>query len=339
MRKPLNDFREHWLDQVLALLWGQWDAVGAAGTVVPSDTTVLDPEAMILLTAGVGRFDPRLFDEALEWMALHERLVNIQRLQTLLDQESFSGARVLPAMAECLASSRTAAKWNRLAKRKPVSRQPEALFMTRDGRPLPVAREPDKTFLRAGLLRDPVTPRRMTRTFDPRPRGNLLLRLRALFGVTSRAEIVAYLATNPGAGTPEIARQTGYLRRTVHNALVEMSQSGFVLAASRGGEKRYRLDTKAWQAIVDDAPPWRNWGALFGAFDHIWQKVRDPRLDDAEPLVLASELNLTVRDVVARLERAGIDADVRPLPLAGDPRNAAQEYLKDLQHIFHLALA
>lgn len=338
MVKSLIEFKNLLLEQVLTLLWGQWDALGVQGTVEAEERFIIDPEALILITAGMSRYDARLFDEALDWMRLHERLVNIARLQTLLKQETFSGGAVVGAMATFLGDRRSAAKWARLiGKQARSSGEPELLFLMKDGSAMPVVREPDPWFAKAGFLRGRVALRHRARVFDPERRANLLLRLRGLFGVSSRAEVVAFLATNPYANAAETAAQTAYMRRTVYNTLVELNLSGYLQARTHGGENRYRLDEKQWQSIVGQKPLlWRNWGSLFGALDLVWRKVNSSEWQDADPLALASDMVLFVRDLVARLERSGIDTGIRPRKWEDDPDAVVHACLRDLQHIYDL---
>ncbi len=339
MAKSLNKFRDSLLEQLLRLLWRQWDAVGVQGTEAPEANSIIDPEALILLTASIGRHDARLFDEALDWIWRHERLINIARLQTLLKQESFSGGAVVRAMAIFLGDLRSAAKWKHLTRGQARPRgDSEPLFFSKDSRALPIVRGPDPWFIKAGFRRDRIGLRHMTRVFDPERPANLLLRLRALFGVNSRAEVVAFLATHPYANAAETAVQTAYLRRTVYNTLVEMNLSGYLQCRTHGGENRYRLNEKQWQSILGHPLPWRNWGALFGALDLIWQKVNSAEWQEAEPLALASDLFLFVQDLVARLERSGIDTGIRPRQWSDDADIAVQACLSDLQHVFELTL-
>ena len=339
MTKSLNDFRGFLLEQLLSLLWGQWDALGVQGTVTAEENSIVDPEALILLTAGMGRYDARLFDEAMDWMRLHERLLNIARLQTLLKREAFSGGAVLRAMAKFLGDQRSAAKWTRLiGDQAPSGDEPVPLFLLKDGRAMPFAGKPDPLFAKAGFLRNRVGLRHMTRVFDPDRPANLLMRLRGLFGVSSRAEVVAFLATHPYANAAETAVQTAYLRRTVHNTLVELNLSGCLQARTQGGENRYRLNEKQWRSVMGHPLPWRNWGALFGALDLIWQKVNSPQWRDADPLALASDMLLFVQDLVARLERAGVDTGIRPRQWDDDADALVRACLRDLQHVFDLTL-
>lgn len=337
MAKSLTTFRDELLDRMLALLWSQWDALGVQGAVAGENNSIIDPEALILATACMGRYDARLFDEAMDWMRLHERLVNVARLQSFLKQETFSGGAVVRAMAMFLGDRAANAKWTRLIDKQPPHSERQSLFLLKDGRAMPVVGGPDSSFSKAGFLRDRVGLRHMSRFFDPDQPANLLLKLRGLFGVSSRAEVVAFLATHPYAGAAETAKQTAYTRRTVHNTLVELSLSGYLQTRSQGGENRYRLDEQQWQSILGHkALPWRNWGALFGALDLLWQKINSPGWQDADPLALASDMILFVRTLVERLERSGIDTGLRPPKWAEDADAVIHTCLLNLQRVVDL---
>lgn len=47
------------------------------------DHWAADPEALILFTLQIGRRDPRLFDEVLDWVALNQKVLSLQRLRNL----------------------------------------------------------------------------------------------------------------------------------------------------------------------------------------------------------------------------------------------------------------
>ena len=63
--------------------WRQWAQIGVSATVEGADRWAVDPEALILFTVGIGRRDPRLFDEMLDWMAFNHELLSVRRLRNL----------------------------------------------------------------------------------------------------------------------------------------------------------------------------------------------------------------------------------------------------------------
>lgn len=66
--------------------------MGVFATARRADRWAADPEALLLFTLEVARADARLFDEVLDWLALNERLVSVQRLRNLYRDDTDRGA-------------------------------------------------------------------------------------------------------------------------------------------------------------------------------------------------------------------------------------------------------
>ena len=115
MNPSLKKFKGEYLTLLLDFLWRQWSALGVAGQARANDDWIVDPEALLLLTCTVGRHDPRLFDEMLDWLQANGWLINVMRLKRILRAEKFAGQPVLAAMAGLLAKGTEAPKWKQLA--------------------------------------------------------------------------------------------------------------------------------------------------------------------------------------------------------------------------------
>ena len=242
MRMLLNDFRAEYRERVLAILWRQWTALGVTGTGEPWTTSVVDPDALLLITCTVGRWDARLFDAALEWLQMNGRFVNVQRLRRMLQREEFSGEPVLRAVAASSSTSSDELKWMKLAGKsavRPTNLEP--LFFLEDETPLPVVRDEDGLFASHGFARDRFEPRGIAEEFRPERGSTLLLRLRALLGLNARCEVLSYLLLNPVGSPRQIARDCYYSPATISKVMAEMARSGFVAATVEGRHKRYRL--------------------------------------------------------------------------------------------------
>ena len=72
----------------------QWSAVGTYTNVPPFGTAVIDPEALICATMWFGRYSPRLFDEAMDWLCINDALISLDRHKSI--------ARVFSALQEML---------------------------------------------------------------------------------------------------------------------------------------------------------------------------------------------------------------------------------------------
>ncbi len=310
-RALLKDFRDEYLERLLDLIWRQWCALGVAGTGGPEDRRVIDPEALLALTATMARYEARIFDEALDWLQVNGRFINIQRLKTIIRRERFQGAPVLSAIAELMASRSTATKWKRLAESDSGLEKTNApLFFFKSGQPHPVLREPDAVFQTHGLLRETVQLRSHSQPFRTEPVTNLHLKLRAFFGINARCEIILFLLMNRKGHPRAIARQCYYYQKTVQDTLVDMRSSGLVQASSIGREIWYRLASPLWQELMAggrDLPSWVCWPPLFSALEQIWEVISDPEMAEIDqPLLVSSKLRELMKTLRGDIERSGL---------------------------------
>lgn len=318
--RSLRRYREQLLDDLLAFLWGEWARLGVAGYGTDErPPQVIDPEALLLFSLGVARYDARLFDEVLDWLAANSRHLNIQRLTNLMRRYRFGCGRQLAAAAERLAQGGEKVKWRKLATMAPGA-EPEPLFRFRTGEDMPLPGEMDAVFLRHGLLRNPVRPRGLSGLFPAVGTAPLILRLRAFMGVSSRCEALCLLAG--GAAYPaDVARRTDYSTRGMQETLIEMERSGLVYSAIEGKNRVFRLDT----AVVDGlfgpmgAPVrWVWWSSLFSAVERALLLFFSPRLEGGSALLAASEMRLCAREIGPLLRQAGFVALRDPSLFTGE---------------------
>lgn len=196
MKRSLKESSKDFREQLLDLLWRQWTALGVQGHESGDNTLIVDPEALLVFTCTVGRHDPRLFDEMVGWLNVNGSLVNIQRLKRIMNTERFSGGRVIAALAGLMSRGAEILKWKNLSESAGRSDERESLFFTKDGGPLPTVVAEEPHFARYGLTRGPLRARSLSQPFQPGDPANLLLQLRALFGINVRSEIVLYLLTH-----------------------------------------------------------------------------------------------------------------------------------------------
>jgi hypothetical protein len=251
-----------------------------------------------------------LFDEVIDWLQENGRFINILRLKRILGKEKFAGSRVLAAIGGLMSKGTDVTKWKQLAEVDEPVTPAQSFFYDENGKPLPVVGEPDPLFARYGFTRGPVRQRGYSQKFRPTELTNLVLQLRALFGISSRAEVVLYLLTHEAAHPSQIAREAYYYERAIQNTLVDLSQSGVVQLRSAGREKHYWLKTDHWSALLnrpDQFPKWVTWPPLFSALERIWLKLNDPQLVALDPLLQSSELRQLMVEVRPSFEQARFD--------------------------------
>jgi hypothetical protein len=322
----LNNFRDEYLSSLLDYLWQQWSALGVAGYSAGKPGRAVDLEALLLMTCTVGRHDPRLFDEMLDWLQLNGWLVNVARLKRILRVEKFAGESVLSAVAGFLAAGTEAPKWKQLAAISPKSVAMEPLFFGEDGEFLPVVGGAEPQFAGYGLKRGALHLRELSQEFRPADTGTIVLQLRALFGVNVRSEILFYLMSHETAHPSQIAREGYYFERAVQGTLVDMSRSGVIQVRATGREKRYWLKREEWIRLLNrteqTTPRWTTWPPLLRALEQIWLRLNDGKLLALDGLLQSSEARQLMTSVRPALERAGFDT-----MLTDDRQHLGESYL------------
>jgi hypothetical protein len=286
--------------------WDQWAQVGVFAPTTRRDQTAADPEALLLFTFEVGRSDPRLFDETLDWLLTNERLVSIQRLRNLCrdddDRDLVEGALLWVARQQ--------------PRRRPASQRGPERHAT-EPRPLfydvaRQAREPDEAFLAVGLLKPATEPSKKSRAPDPDAPINFAFRMRHLFGLGSRPEVIRYLLTAPvtDASALAIADAAAYAKRNVNETLTSLVASSIVTAYEHANERRYYLNRALWGEFLgfqqNNWPTYRDWPRLLRSLQQLSRWLHDPAIDELTPYMLSSKARSLMQQLEPDLAAAGI---------------------------------
>ncbi|MBI2932082.1 MAG: hypothetical protein HYY16_10570 [Planctomycetes bacterium] len=306
----LIEFRKRLEDALHRLLWRQWTQLGVLGSAEAKDPTLIDPEALCLVTLEATRTEPRLFDEVLDWLLTNGGAMDVQRLRNIVRQDAEYPGRLLAAVSSLLASKEPSAKWRRLATIQDGPFKPEPLFLLGDEELTPRLNATDEHFARAGYLRSPFKPRGLSRPVSTGARAALRFRLRGLFGIGIRAEAVGYLLTHEDGHAREIAQAICYSFPGVQQALREMATSGTMHVRRRGREKRYWIERDRWWSFLDQAPRemetsqlrWIDWVRSFRALAALLRFARRRDLEAATEYVQTSELRRLLTRIQADLE-------------------------------------
>lgn len=218
-------------DGALDAAWRQWGALGALVGGRPA-RTVLDPEALVLASLALIPHERRLGDVLLWWASAGSGFLSVQRVRSL--QDRFPAADAEGALQAFAASAVEAGdrRWKRLA-------GPHGL----DARPGKGADTPDLT-----------TP------------AAVVLRLRAAFGVSAKADLFAVLLGSESPATVrELADSLGYSTVAVRVALREMTLARVAVATGASPAAYRAADVAQWSALVAGGPPpqWGHWAEAF----------------------------------------------------------------------------
>lgn len=230
---------------LLDLLWAQWTDLGVAGTR-GSGRTILDPEAVLMATLDVGRFDPRLFDEVLDWLVHNGSMLDVTRLRRLMRNATPEQQRLARVVIDFMRDRDSGSKWTALsdqweANESTAVYSPQSLFLGADGIGLPVFGQTDPFFASYGFMRAPIDLRGMSG--QPRVDHPSLARLaaRALAGNSVRAEVLLYLWTHESGHGRLISIRADYSQRQVSEYLAGLSTAGFAERIEHGKTVQYRL--------------------------------------------------------------------------------------------------
>jgi hypothetical protein len=259
----------------LALAWGAWAELGVSGWSATHRTWAIDPEPLILFTASLGDEDPRLRDEATDWCIRNWRFVSRTRLKNLLRSQP---EVVRHAFGEFAATVGTHAgiTW-------PGATAPRQYRVT--GRS----------------------------TLPPLDRPSLVwLRLRAMFGLGARTEILRYFLSRTGgaASVARLADATAYTKRNVADECETLARAGVLAVRSEGNRFYYCLARRSeLERFVGELPAVRpNWTAVLNIARELVSLEEQGGL--ASPRTLAVKVRQTLRHIEGDLH----ELDIEPPP-------------------------
>jgi hypothetical protein len=252
--------------------WTQWSAISTVAASRRAARSIVDPEALSLVSMALRDHEPRLWSAVVTWAQSGARLLSVQRAKNLV--------RLFPAPVR-----ERLAEFAVLAMREGGDRR----WRSFGGSPRPTAAPLAQSRPKKGV---------------PLLAGGaaLMLRLRLGLGVGIKPDVLAYLIGNAGRPSPvvPIARATGYQGRAVRRALEELAAAGFIESRPRT-PVAYRVDNAKWAGLLEfepqQPPPWHEWAVLYALAAALDEWSRD--LPQSE-LVLASE----ARDLVGAHLRA-----------------------------------
>lgn len=266
----LTSLRQTLNEEMLRFAWRQWSQLGIAGEVEFRDSWIIDPEALLVLTMSAGRRDPRLFDEVVDWTVRNGRWISLQRLKNIANSADDETRRALAAFAAVVDSHDTKRRWHSISQLYPPGQtQLSPFFTDASGEPFPVIGEVDEHFQERGLARSKVVLRGLSVPVTMAPPANLLFKLRSLFGLAPRAEVMAYLMTHDGGKASVLARSAVYSYPPINEALAELAQSGLVYLQGSGF---YSADLERWSSFLETPVPlpvWVEWPRVFAALSEI----------------------------------------------------------------------
>ncbi len=258
---------------VVDRLAAQWIALGVSLVGAP-DRSLIDLEALVVMTATVGRDDPRVHDGALDWCVAHGSAINFGRLKVVAREIGSDGSELREFAARVAGGG---------------------------GPEWPAAQRE----------RLPFEPRGKVHIRDLRAPGVLAWRLRSAFGVAARADMVTVLATIPGPSITQadLARMARTSKRTIALTVHALALADIVEVDRVGNEQRVRLTRhrgfRDWLGRTPSA--YTDWTTRFAVVAAVLRL--DHVVREAPPIVGAIEARALVERLGPALSSAGL-----PLP-------------------------
>lgn len=290
----------------------------------------MDPEALLLFTLEVGREDPRLLDEALDWFVRNESLVSVHRLRTLCDHD------VDRALVEALLA--WAGRWgprSRSIDARPVEGSPTVLEPLFRGIAAP-SRNLDPAFSRYGFARAELKPSGKSRAPDYLTPISFAFRLRRLVGIGAKAEVLRALLTirAPRLQTKLIATSAAYAPRNVREALSQLVDAGVVDVVVFDGERQYTAPTARWAPLLGLEPPSLpfhfDWIGMFRALKAMLRWSQEPFHAELSDYMRSSQARTLLAAVVEDLRFAGVPV--------GGPFPAGADGMRELEQAANAAI-
>jgi hypothetical protein len=318
-----KNFSEIYFENITGFLWRQWSNLGVLGEASVREQWVIDPEALLVFTLDIGRYEPRLFDEVMDWLVTNGHWIDMQRLKGILKTKNDETIRLMGAVSDFMVSQGPERKWTKLAERcsKNIPKKSVNLFKQRGSNKQIVLEtiEKDHSFKKYGFVRNVLKPSRKSREVIPTSQATIRFLLRSLFGVGSRAECILYLLTHDGGHPSEVAKAIGISIRGTQDALIELSKSGLILTRIRGKRKiEYWLSMERWWEFLAKSsfeeikkPVWIDWIILFTALSKVWETLLEIGETRSE-YMKSSKLREAMEVVGDEFAKTGID--IPPIP-------------------------
>ena len=165
----------------------------------------------------------------------------------------------------------------------------------------------------------------MTQPVNMAAPGNAMFRLRAVFGIGIRADVIMYLLTTDGGHPRRIASLLGYNHMRVRELLVGLAEAGVVTMRPVGRAKHYWIDKDRWRPVLlerSETPRWIDWRALARGLSVIWRETWSIDEERADDYIFSSNMRMAVRSARDDLHASGAGIEIEE-----DRGHVAEDYL------------
>ena len=297
----VQKYKSQLYEAVLDLIWKQWTALGIPGQIaVPESEMILDPEALLLFSAGFARHDQRLYDLILDWLQIHSSQINIQRLKALHSNMEWKDTASLGYMCAVIAEN-DPVRWRKTADVfcRGAVKQPSILFLDRNNEPEKFIPRQDPLALCCGFSRNIHRDSDKIPDQLPKSPATLLLQMRGLLGISARAETILILLTSPLCKVQDIVDRSSFTWKSIQDVLAELIAGGYVSSLDgKGRGKQYFLTEpeKMLRFFNLRTPIFWNWPSIYDAIGLLWQTCSNPFLKKVSDETVRNEFQSLYRE-------------------------------------------
>jgi hypothetical protein len=237
---PSTTAAQNLREEIQNFYWGAWSELGVSGWGRTHNDWAIDPEPLIVFSSSVIASEPRLRDEVIDWCSDNWRHISAVRLRHLLKDNPEEDSDAWGQFAATVNRFSGAAKWPRATS--------------------------ERDFTRTGRS-----------SLRPLSEGSMVyLRMRSIFGLTARTEILRYLLfTGERSTAAMLAAQVNYAKRNVAEACESLSRAGLLHSKQFGNRLYFSLaDSKR---LLDFLGPYADirpdWASLFRVVNTLFRWI------------------------------------------------------------------
>lgn len=261
------------VEHALDLTWSLWAELGVSSWERSHADWSVELEPLIAFTAFVVEHDRRLLRETVDWCVENADLVSMHQLRHVVSAQGWPSRGEIGRFGATV-SERSRRTW------------PDS----KDERPYD------------------IEPSGKSELGDLRSASLLQLRLRLIFGVSGRAEIVRMLVSDPISewSVARMSSRVAYTRRQVASDLEALRLGGLIRRTQRGGSAAYslRLPEVVLEVVGERPAVTPRWAPVFRVLTALLET--DKKLSQRQRSMPASEVARQLRHLEPALEESGL---------------------------------
>jgi hypothetical protein len=217
--------------------WRQWATLGSMAETEAAVRSMIDPEALVLITLSLSSHEKRFWDVLTGWSSVGVRLLSVQRMKNLTGFYPDSTRKLASEYAYFVHDSVGDRRWKSLCNGSTSCERPSR------GKNWNVE-------------------------IDLASAAALMVRLRRGIGVNMRADVLSVLLAHRGEAVSvrRLAEALKYTVAATRRAAEHLASAQFVQVSRSDGPDTYTVDPKAWGrllALEGPPPKWLRWQELF----------------------------------------------------------------------------